>query len=177
MFLSSPRRGILILTWCNRHKVHPVAAVEVELSLFTTDILHNGVAKACAELDIPVVAYSPLGWGVLAGAFTKNTDIPEADHRRWMHKFQDGAMQQNMKLVDEVNRLAARKGVAPVQIALGWILTLSEQPGMPTIVPIPGGTTKDKVTQNLQGVPRLDESEMAEIRELLSQNQIVGARY
>ena len=48
-------------------KVHPIAAVEVELSLWVTDILRNGVAETCARLDIPIVAYSPLSRGMLAG--------------------------------------------------------------------------------------------------------------
>lgn len=49
-------------------KVAKIDAVEVEVSLYTTDIFENGVAKACAELDIPVVAYSPLGRGFLVGS-------------------------------------------------------------------------------------------------------------
>ncbi|KAL5357034.1 NADP-dependent oxidoreductase domain-containing protein [Aspergillus floccosus] len=159
------------------HKVHPIAAVEVELSLFDTTILKNDVAKTCAELNIPVVAYSPLGRGVLAGAFTSASEIPDGDFRKILPKFQDDAMKQNIKLVDEVRNLAARKGVAPVQIALAWILTLSGRPGMPTILPIPGGTTSDKVTQNLQGVPRLTDDEMAEIDAILDKNEVVGARY
>lgn len=151
--------------------------MEVEFSLFTTDILHNDIAKTCAELNIPIVAYSPLGWGVLAGAFGKPTEIPEGDHRRHMAKFQDEAMAQNMKLVEEVGKLAERKGVAPVQIALAWIRSLSGRPGMPVIIPIPGGTTSEKVTQNLSGVSRLDNMEMEEIDRILRENEIVGHRY
>ncbi|KAE8351107.1 NADP-dependent oxidoreductase domain-containing protein [Aspergillus coremiiformis] len=158
------------------HKVHPIAAVEVELSLFDISILQNDVAKVCAELNIPVVAYSPLGRGVLAGAFSKAADIPDGDFRKMLPKFQDEAMKQNIKLVNEVNDLAVRKGVAPVQIAIAWVLTLSDQPGMPTIIPIPGGTTSAKVTQNLQS-PRLTDAEMAEIDAILKRNEVVGARY
>ncbi|KAF7594129.1 Pyridoxine 4-dehydrogenase [Aspergillus hancockii] len=158
------------------HKVHPIAAVEVELSLFDIHILQNDVAKVCAELNIPIVAYSPLGQGVLAGAFTKASDIPDGDFRKMLPKFQDEAMQQNIKLVNEVNELASRKGVVPVQIALAWVLTLSDKPGMPTIIPIPGGTTADKVTQNLQA-PRLTDAEMKEIDAILKRNEVVGARY
>ena len=86
-------------------------------------------------------------------------------------------MQHNINLVDAVKAVAARKGVAPVQIALAWILTLSEREDMPTIIPIPGGTTVDKVTQNLNGVPRLSEGEMAEIEGILKENKTVGKRY
>ncbi|PYH90303.1 Aldo/keto reductase, partial [Aspergillus ellipticus CBS 707.79] len=159
------------------HQVHPIAAVEVELSLWDTSILHNDVAKVCAELDIPVVAYSPLGRGVLAGAFTRLDEIPEGDFRRMLPRFQDEAMKQNIKLVNEVNDLAARKNVAPVQIALAWILALNGQPGMPTIIPIPGGTTVDKVTQNLQGVPTLSAAEMDELKTILEGIEMVGGRY
>ncbi|KAA8652118.1 hypothetical protein EYZ11_005340 [Aspergillus tanneri] len=159
------------------HKVHPIAAVEVELSLWDISILQNDVAKVCAELNIPVVGYSPLGRGVLVGAFTKVSEIPEGDLRRHLPKFQDAAMQQNIKLVNEVNKLATRKGVAPAQIALAWVLSLSGRPGMPTFIPIPGGTTVDKVTQNMQGVPRLSDAELAEIDAILKQHEVVGNRY
>lgn len=86
-------------------------------------------------------------------------------------------MKQNIALVNEVKDLAVRKGAAPVQIALAWVLGLSGRPGMPTIIPIPGGTTTDKVTQNLQGVPRLTDEEMAEVQAILERNEIVGGRY
>jgi pyridoxine 4-dehydrogenase len=86
-------------------------------------------------------------------------------------------MKHNIKLVNEVKDLASRKGAAPAQIALAWILTLSSKPGMPTIIPIPGGTTSDKVTQNLQGVPRLSDAEMAELDRILKENEVRGARY
>lgn len=146
------------------------------MSLFDLTILQNDVAKVCAELNIPIVAYSPLGRGVLAGAFTTAADIPDGDFCKTLPKFQDEAMKQNIKLVNEVNDLAARKGVAPVQIALAWVLTLSGKPGMPTIIPIPGGTTSAKVAQNLQA-PRLTDAEMAEIDAILKRNEIVGTRY
>ena len=45
--------------------VHKIEAVEVEFNLFFTDILHNGVAKTCARLNIPLIAYSPLSGGLL----------------------------------------------------------------------------------------------------------------
>ncbi|OJJ83477.1 aldo/keto reductase family protein [Aspergillus glaucus CBS 516.65] len=158
-------------------KVCPIAAVEVEFSLWDTSILENDIAKTCHELNIPIAAYSPLGWGALTGAFTSKDSFPEGDHRRNMQKFQDEYMVHNLKLIEEVKSLAERKSVAPVQIALAWILTLSEREDMPTIIPIPGGSTKDKVTQNLNGVPRLSESEMAEIEGILKENGVVGKRY
>ncbi|KAJ5383059.1 hypothetical protein N7517_000970 [Penicillium concentricum] len=159
------------------HKVHPIAAVEVEMSLWSTDILHNDIAKTCAELNIPVIAYSPLGRGVLTGAVTSLADIPQDDIRHHLSRFQEENFQQNLKLINEVKDLASRKGVAPAQIALAWIRTQSEKPDMPTIIPIPGGTTKDKVVQNMGGAQTLTDSEMAEIDAILEEHTVSGARY
>jgi pyridoxine 4-dehydrogenase len=148
--------------------------VEVELSIWDTHALHNGVLKTCGELGIPVIARSPLGRGILAGAFTKASDLPDGHARKKLPRLQDEAMKQNIKLVYEVKALAARKGVAPAQIALGWILTLSGRPGMLTIIPIPGGSTSSKVTQDPRGVSRLSDREMAEIDEIIQRNKLVG---
>ncbi|KAJ6112780.1 hypothetical protein N7512_008104 [Penicillium capsulatum] len=134
------------------HKVHPIAAVEVEVSLWSTDIFENDIARTCAELNIPVVAYSPLGRGVLAGAVSSIADIPEGDFRRHM-------------------------GVAPGQVALGWLRSLSDKPGLPTIIPIPGGTTSDKVTQNSTGVKLFSDEELAEIDAILKEHTVAGPRY
>ncbi|KAH8693188.1 putative pyridoxal reductase [Talaromyces proteolyticus] len=159
------------------HKVHPIAAVEVELSLWSLDILENDVAKTCAELDIPVIAYSPLGRGALTGEIANFADIPEGDFRRLVPKFQGENFEHNLKLIKEIAALAKRKGSAPAQVALAWVRSLSNKPGLPTIIPIPGGTTKDKVIQNTQGVQTLSDEEMAEIESILKANGIKGTRY
>lgn len=161
----------------SRHKVHPIAAVEVELSLWSLDILQNGVAETCAELNIPVVAYSPLGRGALTGEIANLSDIPEGDFRRLVPKFQDGNWEHNLELIQEIVGLAKRKGVAPGQIALAWVRSLSNKPGLPTIIPIPGGTTNDKVTQNTLGVETLTDEEMAEIDTILKAYKVKGTRY
>ncbi|KAJ5246884.1 hypothetical protein N7468_001867 [Penicillium chermesinum] len=142
-------------------KVHPIAAVEVELSLWSTDILTNDVAKVCAELNIPVVAYSPLGRGALTGALTRRISL----------------LGISAKLINAVKDLATRKGLAPAQIALSWVLSLSNKPGLPTIIPIPGGTTVDKVTQNTSGIKLLSDEELAEVDAILKSHTVAGGRY
>ncbi|KAJ5131948.1 hypothetical protein N7448_006106 [Penicillium atrosanguineum] len=158
-------------------KVHPIAAVEVEMSLWSTDILENDIAKTCAELNIPVIAYSPLGRGVLTGAVNSLSDLPEGDIRRHMSRFQEENFQHNLKLINEVQSLASRKGVAPAQIALAWVRSLSGKPGMPTIIPIPGGTTVDKLVQNMGGVQVLSDEELAEVDAILKRHTVAGPRY
>lgn len=158
------------------HKVHHIAAVEVELSLWATDILRNGIATTCAELGIPLVAYSPLMRGVLAGQFKTVEEIPEGDHRKQLPKFQADIFAGNMKLTHEIEKLARKKGVTMAQIAIGWVRALSGKNGMPVIIPIPGATTEERVLENGKEVD-LTEEEMDEVDKILKENEIIGARY
>ena len=156
-------------------KVHPIAAVEVELSIWATDILHNGVAQTCAELGIPIVAYSPLCRGMLTHeAPTRNADVPE--HLRSFPKFQDEVLQGNLRLTEEVEKLAKQKGCTVAQVAIAWVRGMSGRNGLGVIVPIPGATTEARVIENSKDVV-LAESEMQEIEEILKKNKVVGDRY
>ena len=156
--------------------VHPICAVEVELSLWSPEILENGVAATCAELGIPVVAYSPLGRGVFTGEVKKLEDLAADDPRRHFPRFQPEAFEQNLGLVREVDRLAEKKGCTPAQFALAWVKQLSGREGMPVIIPIPGATTEKRVMENMKEV-RLDDSDWDEIDAILKKTTVVGDRY
>ena len=159
------------------HKVYPIALVEVELSLWTTDILRNGIADTCAELGIPIVAYAPLSRGALTGADfpTKNEDLPP--HRRAFPKFQNDVLQANRRLSEEVARLAGEKGCKPSQVALAWIKKLSAgRPGLSPIIPIPGAEKEEWVRENCED-GTLSDQEMHEVTAILQKNQTLGERY
>jgi len=158
------------------HKVHPICAVEVEFSLWATDILSNGVAATCAELSIPVVAYSPLGRGFLTGEIKSFDDIPEGDFRRYLPKFQPDVFPKNLELVKELEKLANKKGCKPAQLGLAWVKSMSGKPGMPTIIPIPGATTEDRVVENSKDV-KLTNADLEEIDGILSKAVVIGDRY
>ncbi|KIX05016.1 uncharacterized protein Z518_05888 [Rhinocladiella mackenziei CBS 650.93] len=168
------------------HAIHPIAAVEVELSLWTTDILRNGVAATCAKLGIPIVAYSPLSRGALTGErIQSNSDIPHGDFRKTLPRFQDDALEFNNQIVDEVEKLAARKGVTKGQVAIAWVRGLSgrtittedgQQVTLGTIIPIPGATKPERVIENSTRV-ELSDVEMAEIADILKRNPVQGSRY
>lgn len=158
------------------HAVHPIASVEVEFSLWSTEILQNGVAATCAELGIPIVGYSPLGRGFLTGEIRSSDDIPDGDMRKHMDRFQPGNFEKNLKLVDEINKVAAKKGVTPAQLALAWVKHQSGGAGMPVIIPIPGAVKDTRVKENMVHVAVTDE-EVAEIDAILKSIEIVGTRY
>ncbi|KAL1742552.1 NADP-dependent oxidoreductase domain-containing protein [Schizophyllum fasciatum] len=155
-------------------KVHPIAAVEVEGSLWATDILKNGVATTCGELGIPIVAYCPLGRGFLAGKFKKVEDLPAP--LREFPRFQPGVFEQNIRLVHEVEALAAKKGYTAAQVAISWVASLSLKPGMPPILALPGSSKAERAAENTKLV-ELTEDDMKELDEIVARCTVVGERY
>ncbi|KAH9208148.1 voltage-gated shaker-like K+ channel, subunit [Leptodontidium sp. 2 PMI_412] len=155
-----------------------VVAVEVELSLFATDILNNGVAAACAQYGIPIIAYSPIGRGMLTGEFKKLEDIPKDSLllQFGFPRFQPGNFEINLQLVEKVEELAKIKGCTPAQLAINWTRALSRRPGMPTIIPIPGATRAARVEENSKPVDITDE-ELAQIDDILAKFKPAGERY
>ncbi|KAJ5156768.1 hypothetical protein N7492_009571 [Penicillium capsulatum] len=157
-------------------KYTKVLAVEAELSLFSTEVLENGVAAACAQYGIPLVAYSPIGRGMLTGQIKKFEDLPEDSMMRHFPRFQPGNFEINMQLVQQVEDLARAKGCTPAQLAINWTRELSKRPGMPTIIPIPGATTAARVEENSKLIELTDE-EMAQIDSTLAKFTTAGNRY
>ncbi|KAF1984769.1 Aldo/keto reductase [Aulographum hederae CBS 113979] len=155
-------------------KVAKISAVEVEVSLFSTEIFENGIAQACAELDIPVIAYSPLGRGFLTGQIKKREDIP--DRIQIFPRFSAEHFDQNIVLVQKVEDLAAKKGCTVGQIAIAWLKSLSGKNGLPVIIPIPGATTEERIQENMADV-QLSDADMKAIQEFLAGFTAKGDRY
>ena len=160
----------------NAQKLHKVSAVEVEMSLHTPDILHNGVAKTCAELDIPIAAYSPIGRGLLTATFSKPEDLAKNDIRHHLPRFQSGNMEKNAAMGQEVQKVATAKGCTPAQVALAWVRSHSGKEGLGTIIPIPGSTTAERTVENNVEVT-LSEEELKEIGEIMKKTEVAGGRY
>ncbi|KAI1174583.1 putative aldo/keto reductase [Nemania sp. FL0916] len=157
-------------------KYTKVMAVEVELSMFSTHVLDNGVAAACTQYGIPLIAYSPIGRGLLTGHVKKIDDI-EPMMKMWkLPRIQEENFNQNMQLVNTVLKLAEKKGLTPAQLAINWTRALSKRPGMPTIIPIPGATTVARVEENSKLADLTDE-DMAQIDAILAKFPVAGDRY
>ncbi|KAI4270207.1 MAG: hypothetical protein LQ337_006825 [Flavoplaca oasis] len=158
------------------HAIHPISAVEVELSLHTPDILTNGVASTCAELGIPIVAYSPLGRGLLTSQINTVSDIDADDIRHHLPRFAPGALEANAKVSLELQKVAERKGVTTAQVAMAWVRSWSGRDGMGEILPIPGATTKERVEENAVDVV-LSKEEWEEVERLRKGLKVLGGRY
>lgn len=154
-------------------KVHPIAALQSEYSLWTRDVTTNGVLAVCRELGITFVPYSPLGRGFLTGAIQKLEDLDASDWRRTNPRFGEKALQENLKLVATVKELAREKGVTPAQLALAWVLSEGKD-----IVPIPGTKRVRYLEENMDAIRvTLTESERKTIAERLAHIPVVGERY
>ena len=140
--------------------------------------MENGVAAACAQYDIPLIAYSPIGRGMLTGEFKKFEDIPKDSLLLQLNfpRFSKENFDINLQLVEKVEEIAKKKGCTPAQLAINWTRALSKRPDMPTIIPIPGATTVARVEENSKAIDITDE-EMAEIDAILAKFTPAGERY
>ena len=181
-YVSEGKLGGICLSECSADTIRraaretKIAGVEVEFSLWSTDILENGIAKTCAELDIPIIAYSPLGRGFLTGQIRKPEDIPEDDLRSHMPRFQGENFQKNIKLVEELEKIARRLGCTPGQVGIAWVKAQSRKPDMPVFIPIPGASSAERVKENMVDV-ELSDNDVKEVDSLLASIEIEGGRY
>ena len=115
---------------------------------------------------------------MLSGQIKSFDDFPTNDLRRMLPRFQPPNFENNMKLVKQIAILAQKKKCTSAQLALAWVVSLSKKEGMPTIIPIPGSATVDRVIENGRASDvELNEDDMAEIDQILATCEVVGDRY
>jgi aryl-alcohol dehydrogenase-like predicted oxidoreductase len=124
------------------HAVHPITALQTEYSLWTRDP-EAELLPLLRELGIGFVPYSPLGHGFLTGAIRSNDDLADDDWRKTNPRFATGNIEQNLRIVDEVQAVASELDATPAQVALAWLLAQGDD-----IAPIPGTKRVSRVEEN-----------------------------
>jgi len=153
-------------------KVHPIAALQTEYSLWTRDP-ESEILAACSELGIGFVAYSPLGRGFLTGQFQRFEDLPADDYRRLSPRFQGENFQKNLDLVRRVEEIAREKGCKPSQLALAWVLAQGDD-----IVPIPGTKRRKYLEENVAAdAVGLTKEDLRRIDAVFPPEAAAGGRY
>jgi aryl-alcohol dehydrogenase-like predicted oxidoreductase len=153
-------------------KVHPIAALQTEYSLWTRDP-EEEILATCRELGIGFVAYSPLGRGFLTGQFKRFEDLPADDYRRVSPRFQGDNFQKNLDLVRQVEEMAKAKGCKPSQLALAWVLAQGDD-----IVPIPGTKRRKYLEENVGAIDiKLTAEDLRRMDEGFPQGVAAGLRY
>lgn len=154
------------------HSERPLTALQTEYSLWTRHV-EGGILETLRDLGIGLVPYSPLGRGFLTGRFQSPDDLPEDDWRRNNPRFQGENFEKNLDLVDEVERLADKKGVTPAQLALAWVLHQGDD-----VVPIPGTTDPDHLEENIGALRvSLSSEELDRLDEIAPPGVAAGERY
>lgn len=154
------------------HAVCPVTAVQSEYSLWWRKP-EEEILPTLEALGIGFVPYSPLGKGILTGAFSANTRFDTSDFRSILPRFSPEALKTNMTIVDPLKKFAAQKQTTPARIALAWLLAQK-----PWIVPIPGTTKLSRLEENIGAADMsLTAKELREIDQAVSKIRLVGARY
>jgi len=156
------------------HAIQPVTAVQNEYSLITRDP-ENGVLATLEELGIGLVAWSPLGIGLLTGTINERTrfDAPGyTDYRLSNPRFTPENIGPNMAIVEFLHSWSVRKNVTPAQLSLAWLLAQK-----PWIVPIPGTTKQAHLTENLGAMQvAFTADELREFNAGLAKIEIHGLR-
>ena len=154
------------------HAVHPIAAVQTEYSLWSRDA-ESSVLPTLRELGIGFVAYSPLGRGFLTATVTGLEGMVADDYRRSLPRFQPENMAHNLRLVAQLQDLAAEKGATPGQLALAWVLGRGSD-----IVPIPGTKRMERLEENVGAADvNLAPEDFERIDTLFPQGAFAGERY
>ena len=155
------------------HKVHPISALQSEYSLWSRDQEGNGCLEACQRLGIAFVPYSPLGRGFLTGALRTVDDFAADDFRRFNPRFQGENFGKNLLLVEQVQTLAAEKGVTAGQLALAWVLAQGDY-----LIPIPGTKQRKYLQENVGALEvKLSASELAALESIFPASAVAGLRY
>ncbi|TDB82662.1 aldo/keto reductase [Micromonospora sp. KC721] len=154
------------------HAVHPIAAVQMEYSLFTREV-EGEMLDTCRELGVALVAYSPVGRGLLTGAITGRDQLAADDWRAGVPRFAEGNIEANLRLVAAVREVAGEIGCTPAQAALAWLLAQGED-----VLPIPGTKRVRWLEENVAAADlRLTDEQQARLRAAVPAEAIAGERY
>jgi aryl-alcohol dehydrogenase-like predicted oxidoreductase len=154
------------------HAVHPITTLQTEYSLFTRD-LETEILPTLRELGIGLVAYSPLGRGMLTGALSAGS-LEDGDFRaNAFPRFMGEARDANLSLVEALVGLAERKGCTAGQLALAWVLAQGSD-----VVPIPGTKRVRYLEENVAALGvELGVEDLAAIEAAVPADAVMGDRY
>jgi aryl-alcohol dehydrogenase-like predicted oxidoreductase len=154
------------------HRVHPIAALETEYSLWSRDV-ETEILPVCRELGIGFLAYSPLGRGFLTATIKTLDALLPTDRRREHPRFGSDNLGRNAELLAPLERIAAARGCTPAQVALAWLLAQGGD-----IVPIPGTKRRAYLEQNCAALDvALTADEIAALSQAFPPGATAGNRY
>ncbi|KAH7338352.1 NADP-dependent oxidoreductase domain-containing protein [Rhizoctonia solani] len=156
------------------HKIHPIAAIQVEYSPFERSIEQKGhLLETARELGVAVVAYSPLGKGLLTGQITSHSDFSETDLRKQIPKYAQENFPKILQLVDKFKQIGKAHNATSGQVALAYLLEQGDD-----IIPIPGSQRIEYIEENFSASQvKLTAEDIQALKKLIEETEISGAQY
>lgn len=154
--------------------MHPISAYQVEYSPLFLDIESEEykILQTCRELGITVIAYSPVGRGLLSGQFKTAADVPANDWRMNVPKLKNN-LDKILELSAQITAVGAKHNATAAQVCLAWISQQGDD-----IIPIPGTSTIKYLEQNTAAADiKLSDDELALIRKYAVAADLPGDRY
>ena len=154
------------------HKVHAIACVETEYSLWSRDV-EQEILPACRELGIGYMAYAPLGRGFLTATMKTLDALLPKDRRREHPRFSADNIGKNAQLLAPLEAIAQAKRCTPAQVALAWLLAQGGD-----VVPIPGTKRRAYLEENCGALNvKLDREDIERLKQAFPLNVTAGTRY
>lgn len=154
------------------NSVHPMVSLQMEYSLFSRDPEAGNIA-ACREFGMGLMAFSPLGRGLLAGRLQSRGEITDGDARQGNPRYAEGNFERNLALAGQLKEMAEAKGASAAQVALAWLIAQGDD-----IVPIPSAKSRGHLEENIAAADvQLKPDEVAHLGALFPPGAAAGARY
>jgi pyridoxine 4-dehydrogenase len=161
-------------------KVAPIAFVEIEVSPWERTAFDLGIVDYCSQHQIPILAYSPLGKGLLSGDFTADQKFSDGDFRRIMDRLTGDNLRKNLELAQEFKKAAAEytPPITPAQLGLVWLIASSPDPHNKVIIPLPGTSKAHRAKENADAATiHISPDVKARIDRIVGSFQPAGQRY
>jgi aryl-alcohol dehydrogenase-like predicted oxidoreductase len=150
------------------HAVHPITDLQIEYAIISR-MPERAIFALLRELGIGATAYGVLSRGLLAGSLPTS----KGDLRAHLPRFRNDNLEQNRKLIDTLNTLAAARGVTPTQLAIAWVLARGE-----FIVPVIGARTRTQLEESLGALSiNLSAADLEQIEQAMPPDAVAGTRY
>ncbi|KAH8901443.1 Aldo/keto reductase [Thozetella sp. PMI_491] len=156
-------------------KIATVAAIQIEYSAFVLDIEDErgtNLLQTCRELGVAIVCFGPIGRGLLTGSVTSSESTTGAGdiRQKWVPRFHEENLQKNLKVVNQFNALADKKGCTMSQLAIAWVLKQGDD-----LIPIPGTKRIKNLEANWASLDvELSDEEELLLRKIIKDSELAG---
>ncbi|HYN44289.1 MAG TPA: aldo/keto reductase, partial [Thermoanaerobaculia bacterium] len=135
--------------------------------------IEASILPTCRELGVSISAYGVLTRGLLSGHWSQDRALTPGDFRSWVPRFSGENLETNLRLVEDLSRVATEMGMAVAQLAIAWVLARGED-----VIPLVGARRRDRLAEALGALDvTLSPADLARIEATIPAGAAAGDRY